>query len=300
MDLSYTFTPRLNVPPPSLDKRGMPDIDLGQRGSSGFANAEFLTSVNLDHLVTQNAMLDWRYEQRRQAQQILPFLWLGPVTAARDSNFLQKTNITMVLAVRNTLSAQARLLGSKTAEALGIESKTIDVAGNMELIAAFPRAIEMINLHLSKLYEARQHRSGPANGTNCLELPGKVLVFCETGNERSAAVAIAYIMAMFSVECVKAIQLASAQRFAVSVDDSMKHLLKTYESMLKAKRDVLAAGNGNAGAYSATAQQIIANSEPRRNSKRTVDDVFDDMELDGDEDDTARFGERTASAPFQD
>jgi len=267
--------------------------------STGFANAEFLKSVDLDDLVKRNAMLDWKYEQRRQAQQILPFLWLGPVAAARDSSFLQKSNITMVIAVRNTLSAQARLLGSKAAEGLGIQSETVDVAGNPELIAAFPRAIEMINLHLSKAYQVDQSKSTIRNGTDASDVPGKVLVFCETGNERSAAVAVAYIMAMYSVKCVKAIQLAQAQRFAVSIDDSMKHLLQTYESMLKAKRDVLSAGNGAWPSNPTPTRQDDANSEPHRNSKRTLDDVYDEMEVDGDEDDRIRFGERKASAPFE-
>jgi len=296
--------PRVNVPPPTLDRRGMPEINLGQVGSmdfgsTGFANAEFLKAVNIDDLVTRNAMLDWKYEQRRQAQQILPFLWLGPVAAARDTNFLQRTNITMVIAVRNTLSAQARLLGSKAAEALGIQSETIDVAGNPELIAAFPRAIEMINLHLSKAYQVEQSRSATRNGTDVSDAPGKVLVFCETGNERSAAVVVAYIMAMYSVKCVKVIQLAQAQRFAVSIDDSMKHLLQTYESMLKAKRDVFSAGNGVWQSNPTPVRQNDVNSEPRRNSKRTLDEVYDEMEVDGDEDDRIRFGERTASAPFE-
>lgn len=296
--------PRLNVPPPALDRRGMPQISLGQGGSvdfksTGFANADFLKTVNLDELVTRNAMLDWKYEQRRQAQQILPFLWLGPVAAARDRGFLQENGITMVIAVRNTLSAQARLLGSKPAKALGIHSETIDVAGNPELIAAFPRAIEMINLHLSNAYQVDQSRSAMNKGNGISGAHGKVLVFCETGNERSAAVVVAYIMAMYSVQCVKAIQLAQAQRFAVSIDDSMKHLLQTYESMLKAKRDVFSAGNGAWPSNAAPVQQNDVNSEPRRNSKRTLEDVYDEMEVDGNEEDRTRFGERTASAPFK-
>lgn len=267
--------------------------------STGFANAEFLRAVNLDDLVTRNAMLDWKYEQRRQAQQILPFIWLGPVAAARDANFLLRSNITMVVAVRNTHSAQARLLGSKPAEALKIQSETIDVAGNPELIAAFPRAIEMINLHLSKAYQVNQSRFATGNGTGVSDMPGKVLVFCETGNERSAAVVVAYIMAMYSVPCVKAIQLAQAQRFAVSIDDSMRHLLQTYESMLKAKRDVLSAGNGAWPSNTTPVHHIDVHSEHRRNSKRTLEDVYDEMEVDGDEDDRTRFGERAASAPFK-
>ena len=295
--------PRLNVPPPAVNRRGVPEINLNQGGtldfeSNGFTNVEFLKAVTYDNLVTQNAMLEWKYEQRRQAQQILPFLWLGPVTAARDAVFLQKEGITMVLAVRNTLSAQARLLGSKAAEALGIESRAVDVTGNQELIAAFPRAIEIINRHLCEAYEADMNRPGSANESDHATTPGRVLIFCETGNERSATLVVAYIMAMYSTDCVKAIQLAQAQRFAVSIDDSLKYLLQSYESILKAKRDVIQAGS--LGDSLTPVHYSEANSEPRRNSKRNLDEVYDDMEVDGPGEDIARSEERNALAPFQD
>lgn len=288
--------PRVNVPPPALDDFGIPEIHLEPDSitnfeTNGLANIDFLKAVTYDHLVTTNAMLDWKYEQRRQAQQILPFLWLGPATAARDADFLQNNQITMVLAVRNVLSAQARLLGSKTAERLGIESKAIDVAGNQELIAEFPRAIDMINRHLHDAYRADQNRASGPKESNEKRLPGKILVFCETGNERSATLVVAYIMAMYSTGCVKAIQLAQAQRFAVSIDDSSKHLLQTYESILEAKRVVV----------QAQLQEGINsfNAEPRRNNKRTLEDVYDEMEVEDDDGNDARSTERKASAPFQ-
>lgn len=286
--------PRLNVPPPALDKHGMPEFGITQNGSmdfetSGFANVEFLKTVTYDHLIKQNPVLEWKYEQRRQAQEVLPFLWLGPATAARDADFLQKTGITMTLAVRNTLSAQARLLSSKTAERLGIQSKAIDVAGNQELIAAFPRAIEMINLHLSEVYHTNQN-------SNISEAPGRVLVFCETGNERSAALMVAYIMAMYSTESVPAIQLVQAQRFAVSIDDAMKHLLQSYGDILKAKRDTVHAQNGSSALLQGPIQQPTL---ARPKSKRQVNEVYDEMETDGNDDDWERFGQRSASAPFQ-
>lgn len=99
--------PPINVPPPLLDTDGIPDLAIPEGSvdfeANGFTNAAFLKHVTHGNVVTHNNMIEWKYEQRHQAQQILPFLFLGPVTAARDVGFLQSSGITMVLCVRNTL-----------------------------------------------------------------------------------------------------------------------------------------------------------------------------------------------------
>lgn len=214
----------------------------------------------------------------------------------------------MVLAVRNTRSAQAKVLGSKTAEELGIESKAIDVAGNQELIAAFPRAIAVINTHLSTMYQLQQAKAAPSTSSGPAHssfVPGKVLVFCESGNERSATVVTAYIMAMYSMDLIKAVQIVQAQRFAVAFDDPLRNLLSTYEIILKAKRDVIQAdsrmaGHGGAGASGTGNRRLEGFAS---SSKRTLDDAYDDdVDMNGGEEhmDQERFERRMGSAPFHD
>lgn len=308
--------PRVMVPPPMLNANGIPDLQVVQDQtfdfeSSGFANAEFLKKVTYGNFVTANNMLEWKYEQRRMAQQILPFLYLGPMSAAKDQAFLQREGITMVLVVRNIMSAQANLLGTKAAAELGLHAGMIDVAGNQELIAAFPKAIELINLHLSTMYQREQARTAlVAASTQDYRnpAPGKVLVFCETGNERSAALVTAYIMAMYAVDLVKAIQIVQAQRFAVSFDDSMRNLLSTYEIMLQAKRDVVQANidgvksGGSIESLSLHDRSIIGAGKP---AKRRLDVAYNenlDMDVDAEDEhtDLGRFDGRVGSAPFQD
>ena len=213
----------------------------------------------------------------------------------------------MVLAVRNTRSAQAKVLGSKIAEELGIESKAIDVAGNQELIAAFPRAVAVINAHLSTMYQLQQAKAAPPTTPGVAHsspVPGKVLVFCESGNERSATVVTAYIMAMYSTDLIKAVQIVQAQRFAVAFDDPLRNLLSTYEIMLKAKRDVVQAGS-MAGHADAEALGTSKSTPGRstNSSKRTLDDAYDDdIDMDGGEEhmDHERFERRAGCAPFHD
>ncbi|KAL8686301.1 MAG: hypothetical protein Q9218_007201 [Villophora microphyllina] len=301
--------PHVYIPPPALDKRGNPDVQI-QLGtnhdfeSSGFANSDFLSTVTHGDYQVGSGMFDWRYESRRTAQQILPFLYLGPITAARDPKFLQKNGITLVMAIRDTKSAVARVLGSKAAEELGIPYVAVDTAGNQELIAAFPRGIEIINGHLSAM-----HQHGQATqGSNNAPALGKVLVFCESGNERSASMVVAYLMAMYSMDVVKSIQIVQAQRFAVAFDDPLKVLLQTYESILQAKRDVLVSGRQ----ISTLTTTAIASSIPsiqapkyhvRKPTKRTLDDHYEDetdVDGNGDMTDGARFEKRDGSAPFFD
>ena len=296
--------PRINVPPPSLNAHGLPDLNIAQGSvdfdGNGFSNAAFLKRVTHGNSITQNNMIDWRYEQRHQAQQILPFLFLGPVTAARDSTFLQNSSITMVLAVRNNMSAQARLLGSKAAANLGIQSAAVDVTGNQELIAAFPAAIDKINHHLSEMYKqhAQTHGlTGSCGGSS----PGKVLVYCESGNERSAALVSAYIMAMYSMDMIRAIQLVQAQRFAISIDDATRNYLETYNTMLQAKRDVIRQQSDYRAYVNSNADNI--HPAPRQNGKRSLQETYDEADVDmGGEmghGDRERFEQRDGLAPFQ-
>ena len=269
--------PRLVIPPLPVGSNGLPDLQMingpsHDFESSGFANSEFLQTVTYGNFIKGNAMLDWRYEERRNAQQILPFLHLGPSSTAKNQAYLAREGITMVLAVRNTLSAHARLLGSKVAENMGLDVEAIDVAGNMELIAAFPRGIEIINTHLTKVYQQQQQLKNTGNGVQ--PRMGKVLVFCESGNERSASLVVAYVMAMYSKDLVTAIQIVQAQRFAIAFDDSLRHLLSTYETILKAKRDVVQASRMQQGPDANTTG--IAPVTPSNGSKRTFNEVGDD------------------------
>ena len=300
--------PRLLIPPPAFDNNGAPDLGIGPSNlidfeSSGFANSEFLQTVTYGDYRFHHFHHEWKYEQRWAGQKILPFLFLGPITAARNREFLLGHGITMLLAVRNTKSAHARLLESKAAQELNIPYATVDTAGNQELIAAFPRGIEIINTHLSAMFQETQSLSIATKGTT----PGKVLVFCESGNERSAAMVVAYIMAMFSMDVIKAIQLVQAQRFAIAFDDATRILLQTYDSILSAKRDVLRSSKQHTAdvvptSLSAPDKTGVPSGMPRRASKRTLDDAIDeDHDMDWNGSEFSNLNENRAGlAPFFD
>ncbi|KAL8847966.1 MAG: hypothetical protein Q9221_006982 [Calogaya cf. arnoldii] len=311
--------PRIYVPAPLIQTTsGSPTVPFNQYlnhnyTSTGFSNTDFLKTVTYDDFIPTHAMVYWAYESRRQAQQILPFLFLGPISAARDAQFLKTEGISMLLAVRDTRIVNAKILGSKAALELGIPCSTLDTCSNQELIGRFARGIEMINTHLSERY--LQCRNDESSSSSTAAKAGKVLVFCETGNERSAAMVAAYLMAMYSMDFIKAIQIIHAQRFSVAFDDGMRRLLNTFDCMLKAKRDVVSegmrggsgdgggGGNENGGEHGASGSLEILNGREvaRKKSKRTLDETYEgDMDMDmSDMADEARF-ERRGAAPFLD
>ncbi|KJR87182.1 dual specificity protein phosphatase 3 [Sporothrix schenckii 1099-18] len=180
----------------------------------------------------------WKYEMRREAQMVLPFLYLGPANAARDRAFLQDAGITKVIAVRDSRLADARLLVVEhVTGAIGIRSECVDVTGIDGLLRALPAAVQSINHHM--LHDV------PADGQGVST--GKVLVFCETGNVRAPPVVTAYLMSMFGIGLVDALHYLSQIRCCISLDEEAKHMLLSFGDLLTARRDVALAEQEMAG-----------------------------------------------------
>jgi serine/threonine/tyrosine-interacting protein len=241
---------------------------------------------------------EWAYETRRSSQAILPFLFLGPFTTAKDVDFITKKGITLLLVIRDSRSALSGLLsGKKVAEQLGIQHAAVDVGGSAQLIQyGFPDVIRIINNHLlAKYQECALHGPLPSGPPFETEPPtrGKVLIFCESGNERSAAAVASYLMAMYQVDMVSAVQYVQTQRFCIALNDELKHLLLNFQQLLEARRGVL---------KSQVSDGLPANKGKITN-KRNIEEVDkddDDMDDDSDSDDSDRFQKRKNYAPFVD
>ncbi|GAB7359092.1 hypothetical protein MBLNU230_g5163t1 [Neophaeotheca triangularis] len=218
--------PRIIVPPPTLNSDAIPEITLK---ALGWENRNFVHS---------NALLEWSYERRREAQMILPYLYLGPMSAAKDGNFLTREGITMVLGIKQKHGLGAKLMQNAMlkAQELGIQYAAFEVGSDQELAQTFASTTQTINDHIM------QKRIGAG------KTAGKVLVFCESGNERSAAVAAAYLMETHDdVDFIKAIQLCQAQRFCTNFDDKIKVLLQARWTFIVAQRQVAKNGGAKEG-----------------------------------------------------
>lgn len=274
-------------------------------GSNLFGNPAFLRALIIDGNVTlTHKMLDWKYGNRREAQKILPFLYVGPFSAAKDEKDVRETAFTFLLSVRSTASGPTRTMDAvKMAAQSGFQSAyNLDVDSPTDLVRKFPAAIKAINDHLEN------SMNGIALDLHHIikseSIRGKVLVSCETGNERSAAFVAAYLMAVFNIDLITAIQTVQSQRFSMCMDDSIKNALGTFEMLLSARRDVGRANQLLDGGHQKEnlRPQVDHESTLSARLKRPLDDVYDDdadMETLGWEPMQVQE-RRTGAAPFQD
>jgi hypothetical protein len=184
----------------------------------------------------RDASATWVYESRRRAQPVLDYLYLGPASVVKDRAFLLREGITMVLCARDarfaapgtaTAGGGMLVMGVKRAvEGMGVAVEGIDVADGRELVGAFSVAAGRVNAHVLGV-----ERDGTGRR-------GKVLVVCETGNDRSAAVVAAYLMAVYGLDTVQAVQFMQLKRFCVALGDAFKFQLQTYGDILRARGDV--------------------------------------------------------------
>ncbi|CEJ82221.1 hypothetical protein VHEMI02298 [[Torrubiella] hemipterigena] len=210
----------------------------------------------------------WAYEMRWQAQPILDFLYLGPTAAVKDVDFMRNSQITLLVIIRDSRMRNTKAqVAERISSELGFQIRYAYVDGTQALIHDIPSLIEDINRHILSVYNS-------TNGS----CRGKVLITCETGNGRSAAVAAAYLMQLYGRDVVTVVQFMILQRFCVNFDEDIKQMLTTWAGLLKAK----ASG--------------LSHDLPNRAKRRRDDDVIDqEMEEDG-----QRFTGRENFAPFID
>lgn len=293
--------PSFWVPSPMVEhaeELSMHDDASYDHESTGFANVDFLKTVNPTNFKWPQSIFEWNHEQRWTAQAILPFLCLGPTSVIRDGSFLQQNGITMILRIRLVLTSGSKSLDVAVANP-AIEIHTIDVGGMQDLIAAFPRGIEIINAHMSRLFNNRQQplaTSEPLANPPC----GSVLVCCETGNERSPCMIAAYLMAMYGIHFVKAIQIVQSRRFSATIGEEFKNILQTYHSILEAQRSVIRSDMID---INRTSRNADMDSDVNSAKKRSLDELYDD-EIDTDvayvSGPGLPIGKREGQAPFQD
>ncbi|KAJ4317473.1 hypothetical protein N0V94_004932 [Neodidymelliopsis sp. IMI 364377] len=294
----YTYRlptpPRIVVPPPTLST-DMPGLMVGTGPEE--LDISFLKDMALEDIVQKNTLLEWAYERRRQAQMILPWLFLGPMVASKDKEFFAREGVTMVLAIRSRDNSMSGAL--QAARDAGLAVATIETPTYHSLIGRFADTTKMINEHVARVRQQALAQTGQPT-------LGKVLVFCESGNEKSAAVVAAYLMEILdNFDYIKAMQVCQAQRFCVNFDDTIKNILRSYWDILQARRSVL---SYNAEQYQANAfngfDQNAAHMQSNlaAKSKRSIEDTRDEDDIDMDDgldpSDALRFQGRDIT-PFQ-
>lgn len=263
--------------------------------SAVYLDANNLTANDLNAITRNTTQIatdraaTWSYEQRRHAQPILDFLYLGPTSAVRDHDFLRREAITMVVVVRDARIATPLMSVTRAAEDVGLQVSYVNIDGLHQLIHDLPDIIRDLNRHLLRVFQ-RQVSDGTGEARR-----GKILVTCDSGNDRSAAVVCAYIMTMFGKDMLTALQFVSIQRFCCTFDEDIKRMLQTYEDILRAKAAVAVDRRENTHHASPDTKKSV-----KRGFDSTIDmdvDSPDGEDLDAD---IMRFTGRGAFAPFAD
>ncbi|KAG8862422.1 hypothetical protein FRB96_001492 [Tulasnella sp. 330] len=196
--------------------------------------------------ITPTSDVEWRYEMRRECQEITPGLLLGPFQVSKDLDKLKALGVTHILCIRDAkeaFSVKPRFPGQ-------FEYLVLDVVDSEEqnLIRLFPQAKQFINDAISR--------------------GGQVLVHCnvvEGGISLSPSFVIMFVMEQYNMSWEDALHLVQNRRYCISPNSGFVTQIKEYEPIYKASREVAMRGGQN---------RVV--SVARR--KRDEDDSDDDAE----------------------
>ncbi|XP_005934635.1 serine/threonine/tyrosine-interacting protein [Haplochromis burtoni] len=164
---------------------------------------------------TKEDLLDWAYPMRRDMQEILPGLFLGPYSSAMKSKLpiLERHGITHIVCVRQDIEANF----IKPNFPHMFRYLVLDIADSPveNIIRFFPMTKEFID--------------------GCLATEGKVLVHGNAGISRSAALVIAYLMETFGMKYREAFSHVQERRFCINPNVGFVHQLQEYEAIYLAK-----------------------------------------------------------------
>nr|KAF6389100.1 serine/threonine/tyrosine interacting protein [Myotis myotis] len=197
---------------------------------------------------------EWTYPMRREMQEILPGLFLGPYSSAMKSKLpiLQKHGVTHIICIRQNI--EANFIKPNFQQLF--RYLVLDIADNPveNIIRFFPMTKEFID--------------------GSLQTGGKVLVHGNAGISRSAAFVIAYIMETFGMKYRDAFAYVQERRFCINPNAGFVHQLQEYEAIYLAKLTIqmmsplqiersLSVHSGTAGdqQQSRDAENQIKNSE---------------------------------------
>ncbi|MBW0502817.1 hypothetical protein O181_042532 [Austropuccinia psidii MF-1] len=159
---------------------------------------------------------DWKYEMRRQAQEVLPSIYLGPYQSSRDLNTLQQLGITHICCISET--REAHLLKPRFPDQFQYLTLDIRDATDQHLITIFPRLKEFIDMALAQ--------------------NGKVLVHCGDGLSRSPALLTGYVMASYNLSSEVAFRFVQSKRFCISPNPGFLNQLEAFEPICRARREM--------------------------------------------------------------
>jgi len=154
---------------------------------------------------------DWTYTKKREAQEIIPGLWLGPFGAARNKEFLERANITDALVVR--APEEAPIIKPKYPDLIHYEVLECRDSPFENIIRFFSAVKQFVDLVLGR--------------------GGRILVHGNAGMSRSAAFVVAYIMETFNLSSDLAHHYVLTRRHCISINEGFRNQIREYEMLHK-------------------------------------------------------------------
>ncbi|KAF9438532.1 hypothetical protein BGZ76_007063 [Entomortierella beljakovae] len=172
-------------------------------------NTEFTNKLDLfRHLIGQNSpVLEWKYEQRREMQEILPSIFLGPHSATRNLDELKSAGITHIISLWD--QSESKILKVHHPDQFTYLQLNISDAATQNLITLFPSVKQFIDQAI-------------------LNENGKVLVSCMSGISRSPAFVVAYLMEATSMDYEVVYRYVQTKRFCMNPNPGFRHQLEEY------------------------------------------------------------------------
>jgi len=193
---------------------------------------------------------EWTYKMRRNMQEIIPGLFLGPYASATKAKLddMIAAGLTHVVCVRQLLERNL-IRANHQGRFKYLEVEFADTLID-NIIPHFKVSNEFI--------------------ANALSSGGKVLVHGNGGVSRSAALVIAFIMSRYGVTCKEAFTFVQQRRFCVNPNENFMAQLREYEPIYQAFHTVpLQLPNMECNSY-------------RPSTKRSLDSEEDDSTNDHD------------------
>lgn len=173
-------------------------------------------------------------EDEKDANEILPEIWLGSLDAAIDVNFLHKVGITAILSIidrktyRKVVKTEAKKIGIETHLFVCEDESTSKMFNKFNGICA---------------YIDNKTNKTPLKETTTIAIATaaaktKVLVHCRMGVSRSATAVIAYLMKRFDWSVDKAHQYVKLRRTQICPNRGFIRQLHQWREYLDQKSKI--------------------------------------------------------------
>jgi len=186
--------------------------------------------------------IEWKYEMRRDCQQIIPGLLLGPFQVSKSLEKLEALKITHIVCIRDAKEA----FSVKPRFPDRFQYLVLDVQDteDQNLIRMFPTAKQFIDQAIAQ--------------------GGHVLVHCNGGISLAPAFVVMFVMEHYQMPWEDALHMVQNRRYCISPNGGFLTQIKEYESIYKA--NIAVSKHGSAAPSGST-------------RRKRVDDDDDDNEM---------------------